>query len=448
MAGIFPDNLGAGGLLSLFGGQQQPQPAAMPDQSPSFLSKLGTYLGDNQNMLMGFGAGIAQGGIGKGLQLGATLGQLDTKSANIQNTYTAVRQALITQGKDPASAHVIATAAAQNPEILKTIGPALFETQPKLQETGTDPLTGQKTFGVWQPQAQTLSPVKVAEASGTASAAVPGGNSLQTFSDAMKSGVSGEDLYQHMPSSMAPTVKAMIEGRMSPPSTIAMKSPVTMALINAANAVDPTFDATTWAARSNMAKDLAKSTPASAGGQIQFARTAINHLTEVADAAKALGNYDTGIGPLNTAINTMRGLTSDQRAKIASLQDAAQHYGQEVTKFYAGSPGGEAERQRFLTALGEAKSPQELAAVIERERSLIPGRLSELENRINGTMGATASRYPVHSEESRKNLDKIDATVAEMRGVTPSAPAATSLPAPDAQGWMTLPGGVRIREKR
>ena len=81
----------------------------------------------------------------------------------------------------------------------------------------------------------------------------------------------------------------------------------------------------------------------------------------MAAKAEALNNKDWGLTWLSHGINNIRGLSTEQAAKVNALQDAVQHYGQEITKFYAGSPGGEAERNRFLQTISAAKSPQELA---------------------------------------------------------------------------------------
>src|SRR5512139_3507213 len=79
----------------------------------------------------------------------------------------------------------IARAAALNPEILKTIAPAYFDTAPKLQETGTNPFTGQKTFGLYKPNTQTLTEAPIRAANGQAP-------QRGTLDMAMQSDVRGE----------------------------------------------------------------------------------------------------------------------------------------------------------------------------------------------------------------------------------------------------------------
>lgn len=182
-------------------------------------------------------------------------------------------------------------------------------------------------------------------------------------------------------------------------------------------------DETTFPQRRTMMVDLAKSTPGSAGGQITFGRTAINHLANTAESAAALDNSNgLGFAPLASAINSVRGLTTEQAAKIGALNTNSQKYGQEITKFYAGSGGGEAERMGFLKSLAGAKSSEELASVLEAEKNLIPGRLHELRNKIESTLGpAGAAKYEVMSTESENSIKRIDAAIAKLRGQAPAA---------------------------
>jgi hypothetical protein len=77
--------------------QQQPQPS-------TWIDRLGAGLNDNASMLMGLGAGLAQGGIGKGLQMGAQFGSLDMAAKRQQRVYDAVLRAT----NDPLRAQIAA----------------------------------------------------------------------------------------------------------------------------------------------------------------------------------------------------------------------------------------------------------------------------------------------------------------------------------------------------
>jgi hypothetical protein len=82
---------------------QAPLPQSQPQPS-TWIDRLGAGLNDNASMLMGLGAGIAQGGIGKGLQMGAQFGSLDAAAKRQQRVYDAVLRAT----NDPLRAQIAA----------------------------------------------------------------------------------------------------------------------------------------------------------------------------------------------------------------------------------------------------------------------------------------------------------------------------------------------------
>ena len=140
------DFLGAGNGSGLLGNLQPPQPAqpqqGAPDQSGGFATGLGNFLSSNPLMLMALGGGIAQGGIGRGLQMAVPAAQAERKERKqdvVQGiTYDALRTAGVPHGQ--------ALAGALNPEILKTIARAQFETRPSFQTVGYDE-HGQPAYG-------------------------------------------------------------------------------------------------------------------------------------------------------------------------------------------------------------------------------------------------------------------------------------------------------------
>lgn len=100
------------------GSPMQPQAPGPIAQAPSMWSQIGSGIADNSALLMGLGAGIAQGGIGKGLQYATQFSALDRaeaqsklKTAGQLATYKAVLKATGDQNK--------ALLAASNPEAAK-----------------------------------------------------------------------------------------------------------------------------------------------------------------------------------------------------------------------------------------------------------------------------------------------------------------------------------------
>jgi hypothetical protein len=374
---------------------------------------------------------------------GLATGARTDRQGLAQQAMAATFQSLVRAGVDPATAQ----AAALNPEILKTIAAAHFDTKPQFTQIGED-MFGNKQYGFVQPNQLKVTP---AGGGGTGGAGQGAGGYLAPGVTQVDQGKSGDDYLAQFSPEVQAAVKAYVGGESMPTGNPrkGFTQAVKMIAQKYGQDIGLPADDTTFAARRQMRNQLSSGGPSSLGGQINVGNTALGHLADLSRKALDLGNVDVGIAPLSHAINAARGLTSDQSAKLEALKAAAQHYGQEVTKFYAGSPGGVAERDRFMEAISGAKTPQELAAVIATEAELMHSRLTSLESQIKGTLGPMADKYPAVRPESQKALEMIDANVSRLKGGAPTPSAqSTPLPKPDAEGWIVLPNGVRIREKK
>jgi hypothetical protein len=131
MTSLF-DFLTSGNGNGLLGDLQMPrQQPDLPDQrGVGFTNGIGNFLSNNPLTLMALGGGIAQGGIGRGLQTAVPAAQAEQKQRKEEQmqgvTYNALRTAGVPHGQ--------ALAGALNPEILKTIARAHFEPRPSLDE--------------------------------------------------------------------------------------------------------------------------------------------------------------------------------------------------------------------------------------------------------------------------------------------------------------------------
>jgi len=383
--------------------------------------KIGEGIGRNSNTLMALGAGLAGApsfgqGMSRAFQAAGPAGQLDVQNQRQNQTM----QALVRRGLAPD----LATAAVSSPDILKQLLPQILGSKEWVPVHIKDAYGNERV-------------VVMDKNSGTFKE--PGGaGQVASVNPFLAKGVTevnhelmGEDYLKQFSPEMIAAVKNYVHGLGMPSGNPRRGFTEQMKLIAGKYGQDIGMpaDDTSFSGRRTMRNDLSKENPGSAGGQILFARTSLNHLSEVADAAENLKNQDWYFTPLTKGVNWMRGLTTAQQAKVQALEDAAMHYGQEVAKFYGGGSTGEAERQRFMTSLQAAKSPQELASVIAMERRLIPGRLDELQNRVQGTLGERGLKeYPVHSDQSRASMDKIDATTARMRGIKPAGETSSGIP--------------------
>jgi hypothetical protein len=296
---------------------------------------------------------------------------------------------------------------------------------------GQDPNTGKSQYGFINTKTGTARPYNIPQNS----------NASQTsIQEAMKAGVKGDDLYQYLPPDRAKTVKAMIEGRMPPPSTTAMRSPATMQLIDAANAIDPGFDATTWKSRSTFNQQFGSQAPSSIGGQKVLMGTALGHLGEVADSAAKLDNVNgLGIAKLGHLANYAKNQTTEQAAIANALEDKVAKFSGEVGKLYSGSQGGGVhEREDTRNRLGSNLTAAELAAGLEASKDLILSKQKALADQASTIFGPERSqKFDFIGPEGRDAIAKIDTAIAKLRGqtegqATPSganAPAANQAPA-------------------
>lgn len=206
-------------------------------------------------------------------------------------------------------------------------------------------------------------------------------------------------------------------------------------------------DDTTFGERRTLINELAKGSPQSMGGQLRNGTTAMEHLAKAADAAANLGNWNTGFTPLNEVINGVRGLTSDQSALVKAMNTATGHYGEEITKFYSGSPGASEQRERFNKAMSGTQSPAELAAVLEMEASLIPAKMSQIHDEVKTKLGPYATDKEINEKirQQQEYKKTIDNAILRLRGRSvegAAAPASTPQAAPLAPAVTPGPAGA------
>ncbi|MGM4967437.1 hypothetical protein AB7714_28345 [Tardiphaga sp. 1201_B9_N1_1] len=96
-------------------------PPSPAPEAPGVGDRISDGLSRNSNMLISLGAGIAQGGIGKGLQAAMTGVDADRKQGNQNLT----QQALIKKGLDPEMARAVSA----NPALLSSVAGSLFKPQ-------------------------------------------------------------------------------------------------------------------------------------------------------------------------------------------------------------------------------------------------------------------------------------------------------------------------------
>jgi hypothetical protein len=234
----------------------------------------------------------------------------------------------------------------------------------------------------------------------------------------------------------AQIVPGMIDGTVPAPSAYAMKSPRIQQLIAAARQVDPEFDANKWSARNTMAKDLAKSNPASLGGILANGQSAFRHLGLASDGFVGVGNSNGYDGPggnlVAQGVNALKnyGGSSALADKLTAANEEISKYGTESTKYYAGSPGGVHERAAAQKATDPwSASGAAQAGYVDASKNLMVERGKELEAHIRDTMGQRyLDKHPVFSKDTQALMDRIDKNVSKLRGSDKTSSASKDRP--------------------
>lgn len=421
-----------------------------PTPEPSFMDKLSSGMKSISPALLGVGAAL-QGDMGA-----TTRSMLKEQQALAEQTQTQnlTAKALLAKGVDPTTV----AAAVRQPEMLKALVADQFgKSKYKVQKTGQDEFGNEQYSVINENDATDVRPFvngklgpKAGE--GTDTSPTSSGGYLQPGVKAVDRTLTGDDYLKQYSPEVQAAVKNYLSGETMPtanPRKGWVQNIKSIAQKYAGDIGVPADDAT-FGARRTMRNDLAKSSPGSIGGQIGIGNTALGHLADMAKQATGLGNVDVGLAGPSHVLNDIRGMTSAQAAKMEALKGAAQHYGQEVTKFYSGSPGGEAERNRFLATVDGAKTPQELAAVIETEAALMKDRIKSLESNIRTTLGDEATKkFPVVRPEGHAAIEQIDANVSKLRGGNAPAQIASkaqydALPAGSA--YIAPDGSHRVKK--
>jgi hypothetical protein len=337
-----------------------------------------------------------------------------------QQNLSAQFQALKTAGLSPQNAML----AVMNPEAGKTLINEALTNREKYQKTGVDAL-GNETYGFVNERDQTVNgkPLGQGDTQSGSGFLAPGVKQID-------SALTGQDYLKQFSPEIQAAVQNYVDGKSMPTGNPRKGFTQTVKMIAQKYGADQgqSVDDATYSARRTMRNQLSSSAPASLGGQINIGNTAAGHLADLTDRALALDNVDIGFAGPSHFINDVRGWSSAQSAKMEALKGAAQHYGQEITKFYAGSPGGVAERDRFIESVNGAKTPQELAAILSTEGELMRARLDALGGQIKGVLGEEGlKQYPVLRPDGQAALAKVEENVSKLKGGQSAAAASPQI---------------------
>lgn len=308
------------------------------------------------------------------------------QQAQLRQQYTA----LVNAGFTPQQASV----AVLNPEAGKALiaqkFPAPQNDSFSIVQTGQDGL-GNKTFSKMNKATGETTPI----------AGAPGADANNSgLGDTSKTGAA---YLATLPPDVAGRVKAMVEGRQPPPGSLAMSRPYWQNMMAAANAYDPTFDATNWSGRVASVRDF------SAGKSAEMVRSAnqtLAHVDALLNSADDLhnGNYPA----LNWVGNKYNESTGG--GEPGAFRTNAHAVAEEMSKVFKGANMSDAEIHAWEENLSPNMSPAQQRAQIKKLSELLHGSLDALEEKRVAGMGQMAADKagPLIKPEGQAVLKRID----------------------------------------
>lgn len=370
---------------------------------------------------------------------GLSTGQRTDRMGQALQQQHATMQALTQAGIPPA----VAQAAALNPEILKIIAPQLYN-KPEFK---TIKNALQEDIPVFvNADKQTIT--YPTATGGTQGANAPGGMQ-QTFDQleaARNQGATPQQMLQTIPNSLRSGVEAMLSGGVIP-SNLSNRGSARDLTLRFAHAIDPTFDETLIPARVALQKSY------QGGGKNYQETLALNtvggHLSRLADAADGLGN--TGFKPWNWLKNQATDATIGNPALVKFRNDLVTTQN-ELAKAYHGGHVSDSAYNAFSNAIGEAQTPAELKTAIGELAGLLQSKIESNESGYRTGMNGLPlpAQYRAINEEAKHSFDRIGKWVSSGAAAAQPDHAGepATLPAAGADGWIALPNGIKIREKK
>lgn len=271
--------------------------------------------------------------------------------------------------------------------------------KPSFGVVGKDPY-GNDVHGFIDTFKQTTSPVSVAPQN--AAPGTPGSPGSAT----------GDEYFNTLPKPQAAQVKAIVEGRLSPPGSFALKTPYWQKMMADAAQYEPGFDMTKWTARNATAKDFASGKSAQ---NITSFNTALGHLDTLDKAATELGN--TSFPMFNTVGNMLRSATGDPRVNKFNVAKTA--VADELTRAFRGTGGNVHDLVQWEKAINSAASPEQLKAAIRQAGELLRSRIDSLGDTYNRGMNTKTEPLSLISPKARAVMERLS---GEAQPETPTPP--------------------------
>jgi hypothetical protein len=415
------------------------------------LKSLGDWRDQNRLTMIAMGGGLA-GSQSWGQGLGrAFTAAVPAQMADIrQNQQNQTAQVFMKSGgMSPDVARVVA----MNPQLTQqALGQMMGITPPahimvKRWDNTEVPM-------IWSPQQKTFVTMPGVAGAG-ATGALPGGASPEQW-DALTPDQRLAKVRQQDPA-MAGIIETIHEGGAAPPGRL----PVAMGI---AKQVWPDFTENDYNLAKASAGKLANLSPNAAGGIMTNGLSAFGHLSKFSDSMVRVkdagggssgGGYGTTVG---AGVNYLKTINPSEQLTnaMADESETGLKYGEESTKVYANSGGGEKERLAAKdAATGRTATSAAKAGYLRAEYNLLNEKMEKTLSTVGGNPAADkwikkhASEFQEMQQRIqhiKENIVKLDPTSPEAAELRPQSARQTSPQTQQAPITATNPKtGERVR---
>lgn len=205
----------------------------------------------------------------------------------------------------------------------------------------------------------------------------------------------------------AAVVKALVEGRIQPPTQAGMRAPYWQKMFEDASKYDPTFDATNYRARSNLRANMAS-------GPMSQNRTSFNtvmgHIDALANDIDKLPNTGILPGVFNPLIQGYKRNTGDKeyQALEGKFRTDKTAVADELAKVFKGTGASNLhDIIEWNKTFDQANSPAALKAAVKAAVDLVKSRIDAMGDTYNTGMGTKIDPVTWLSPKARKVYDRM-----------------------------------------
>jgi chemotaxis protein histidine kinase CheA len=313
------------------------------------------------------------------------------KEANLQQDYATAVQAAIKSGVDPEKDPKVQQIATAIQNVQKQ--PA-EKTPSEKKEDISDYLAANKLEDT--PANREKARDAIAKRAPAATQIVQAAGGINPI-PAEVANVHGDDYLKGLPPADRGIVMALAEGRMSLPSSFALRTPYWQRVLAQLNQYDPQFSEQ----RAQLRKGY---TVGSQSKEINAINTAMGHVGVLGDSINALDNGD--VRALNLIANQMG--VEIGKDPVTTFRTIVNRVGPEIAKAYVGAGGSAGERGADEKDFDANLSPKQLRSNVSMTAKLLRSKISSLENQWNQNAAPGMQNFQDRfiMPEAKHQLDK------------------------------------------